>query len=716
MPPRDLNIGPDIEGAAEGISVLKDQPVVSGEPTDSISGLVHLIQERKQRAMDARFVSEQTWLKSYQNYRGVYDEATLSRLPKDKSRVFVKITKVKVLAAYGQLQEVIFGANKFPIGVEPTILPDGVPDKETLVPEGTPTEGIEAIQDLYGFEGDGNTLPPGATMASLGGTQAQSTAPDVSGAEIPGFEKIPGPSPDATKAFEIDPAEIAAKQMEKQILDQLEESHASTVLRYALFEASMLGTGIVKGPFNFHKTINKWELDEEDKLVYMPEDKVVPRIETMSIWNFYPDPDGRNMETSEWVIERHKMNRSEMRMLLKRPFFRKEALNRCIADGPQYTNEWWEDLLVDNTSEVNIERFEVLEYWGIIDKQVAIDSGLELELDDFEEVDELQINAWICGTEILRLVVNPFIPRRIPYLVFPYEIHPYQFWGVGVAENMADSQQIMNGHARMAIDNLKLAGNLVFDVDENSLVPGQTMDIFPGKIFRRNGGTPGQAIFGIKFPSTANENMQMFDIFRRLSDEQTGISSFSHGQTGVMSPTRTASGMSMLLGAGSLTVKSVVKNIDDFLLQPLGEAMFAWNMQFNPKKNIRGDLEVKSRGTVALMQKEVLSQRLLTFLQVAGNPQLAPFVRWHNVLRTFAEVSDLDPDKFTNNEEQAALYASIIGAAQGRADGEQPIDPTGRGGGNIGTGEIAQPGSPQFSGTSQQQGSGAPQPGSAGAG
>ena len=42
---------------------------------------------------------------------------------------------------------------------------------------------------------------------------------------------------------------------------------------------------------------------------------------------------------------------------------------------------------------------------------------------------------------------------------------------------MNDSQQIMNGHARMAIDNLALAGSLVFDVDESALVGGQNMSL-----------------------------------------------------------------------------------------------------------------------------------------------------------------------------------------------------------------------------------------------
>ena len=133
---------------------------------------------------------------------------------------------------------------------------------------------------------------------------------------------------------------------------------------------------------------------------------------------------------------------------------------------------------------------------------------------------------------------------------------------------MDDSQQIMNGHARMAIDNLALAGNLVFDVDETMLVPGQDMTVFPGKIFRRQAGMPGQAVHGLKFPNTATENMMMFDKFRQLADEQTGIPSYSHGQTGVQSMTRTASGMSMLLSAANLFSFSTNKSSTQTLVLP----------------------------------------------------------------------------------------------------------------------------------------------------
>ena len=100
---------------------------------------------------------------------------------------------------------------------------------------------------------------------------------------------------------------------------------------------------------------------------------------------------------------------------------------------------------------------------------------------------------------------------------------------------------------RMAVDNAVLSGNLlIFEVDETNLVPGQDLSVYPGKIFRRQGGA-GQAFFGTKYPNVASENMMLFDKARVLSDESTGLPSFAHGQTGVMGVGRTASGISMLM-------------------------------------------------------------------------------------------------------------------------------------------------------------------------
>jgi hypothetical protein len=272
----------------------------------------------------------------------------------------------------------------------------------------------------------------------------------------------------------------------------------------------------------------------------------------------------------------------------------------------------------------------------------------------------------------------------------------------------------MNGFMRMAVDNAVLSGNLVFEVDETNLVPGQDMTVYPGKVFRRQGGAPGQSLFGTKFPNVAAENLQLFDKARQLADESTGMPSFAHGQTGVSGVGRTASGISMLMNAASGSVKTIIKNVDDYLLAPLGKAFFSFNMQFDFDQSIKGDLEVTARGTESLMANEVRSQRLMQFLQIASSPALMPFAKFPYIIREIAKSMDLDPDKVTNNMEEAMRQALLMqqATAPAPAEGAPPVagpeggpppvsDMTGGGGGNIGIGAAPVPGEQGFAGNVQ---------------
>ena len=524
------NIYEEVEGEAGKTLALE---------TEQRSNLVGIIKGRFQISEDARRSDESRWLKAYENYRGLYNKSVKFR-DSEKSRIFVKITKTKVLAAFGQLVDVIFGTGKFPIGISETKIPEGELanahlDAQTAAPgiENTmgggdlPDDIGNRLENPYdiGYEGDGRTLKPGTTFSN--GVIETSLEDKVKDQLVEGFSPIP-------TMLEISPAQKAARRMEKLIHDQIEESKGSSEIRSALLESALLGTGIVKGPFNFNKKLHKWEDGEDGERTYNPLEVRVPRIEFVSCWDLYPDPSATSIEECEYIIHRHKLNKSQLRQLRNMPYFDEDAIRNCLQMGANYEEKSFESHLKDDAraDEDYQTNFEVLEYWGIMDAEYAREVGIDVP-DSIDDLDEVQINAWICGNSLLRAVVNPFTPYRIPYHAFPYERNPYNFFGIGVAENMDDSQQIMNGHARMAVDNLAMAGSLVFDVDESALVGGQSMEIYPGKIFRRQAGMPGQAIHGLKFPNTAPENMMMFDKFRQLADEQTGIPSYSHGQTGV---------------------------------------------------------------------------------------------------------------------------------------------------------------------------------------
>ena len=105
---------------------------------------------------------------------------------------------------------------------------------------------------------------------------------------------------------------------------------ANKNLRSSSFEEmALFGTGIMKGPFAKDKEYPNWGDDGE----YDPLFKTVPQVDHVSVWNFYPDPDANNMDEAQFVIERHKMSRSQLRQLKKRPYFRGQVIDEVYILG-----------------------------------------------------------------------------------------------------------------------------------------------------------------------------------------------------------------------------------------------------------------------------------------------------------------------------------------------------------------------------------------------
>lgn len=676
-----------------------DAELESRFDTDVKPSIVALINERIRLSERSRRVRERQWLKNTNSYRGE-DSSDNNFRDSEKSKVYVRTTTVKVKAAYAQITEALFSDNKFPITIQPTIVPEGISQwahiKTDMDESATAMEQPAAAPEGgIGYAGDGQEPEAGSTTTDtnfLGGL-AQDYDKDGETVMEQGLSHAPG-------AVNISPAKIAAKKMEKKILDHLEESRAQEEVSGMIHEMCMLGTGVMKGPFNVNKELPRYVMDPETGVKsYKPLIRKSFRVSQVSLWNFYPDPSANRQEDLQWVIERHRMNAQQVFDLSERPHFNTKAIQRIIEGKGNYVHRDFEtELEADELEPENIgDLYEVLEYWGYMSKEMLTEYNLPIT--DLIG-SRAQVNVWICGDEVLRVVVNPFLPQRIPYYVVAYETDPWHLYGTGVPESMEDSQMLMNGFMRMAVDNLALSGNLVFDIDDSALENGQSMEIYPGKIFRRRSGGQGQAIYPITFPNTAPANMDMFRQVRQLADEETGIPSFAHGQTGVTSPTRTASGMSMLLQNASLNIKTVIRNIDNCLLAPMGQALFRAEMQFGGDIGLQGDLEVKATGSSSLQAKEVRSTRINTFLQLAAQPALAPLIKIPTLLRELAMTLDVDPDEILNSPDEAAIYAALMGEMAQAAMPPQQQQP----GGLAPPPGAAIPGGPGFTGNTEGAG------------
>ena len=149
----------------------------------------------------------------------------------------------------------------------------------------------------------------------------------------------------------------------------------------------------------------------------------------------------------------------------------------------------------------------------------------------------------------------------------------------------------------------------------------------------------------------------MYQISRQLADEETGIPSIIHGQTGVTGTGRTAAGLSMLMGSAGLSMKTVIKNIDDYSSR-LGSS-FQWNMQFNDRvEDIEGDLEIKPRGVAAVQKKFVVS----VYSPVANCCQsyVGSIYQDTKLDEELAITQDIDPDSLVNDQNEAQIYAQML--------------------------------------------------------
>ena len=226
---------------------FEDTPTISLEEKtedSELESLIAFIEERYTRSKDWRRFDEERWLQSYRNYRGIYS-TDVQFTEAERSRVFVKITKTKVLAAYGQITDVLFARQKFPLSIEPSVLPEGVEEAVHFDPneQQSPTQPPEnGGKSPYGYPGDGQDFEPGETLTSLQEKKLKLGPLENKLSEIEGLKEGEGQTP---TAITYHPAMVAAKKMEKKIMDQLEESGASKHLRLKLFHRlSMYRVGI----------------------------------------------------------------------------------------------------------------------------------------------------------------------------------------------------------------------------------------------------------------------------------------------------------------------------------------------------------------------------------------------------------------------------------------------------------------------------------------
>ena len=628
----------DKELGPEGISAAEQTSQEEQDELNSLGGILH---SKYTEYKDARDDIEDDWIEDLRAFMGQYDPDVLAKIQSkgDRSQVYVGLTRTKVLAAYSRITDLLFQPGQKFFSIEKTPL-----SKQPLVEQ---------------------------ELAEKAALEIQQAAEQVGTAGIE--ELVVARLNELTEEIEEE-TDLRVENMEEAILDQALENNLEGKMKDAIMEQVIFGTGAMKaGTLRIEKD-HKWIKGEEGfSLIY--EESPMPEMEAVSIFDLYPDPHATSVNDMRDIFRRHIISRTEFNALKDFPGFNVDLINECIEMNPDGNHDEAQheidrrNIANVNDSSTNTEKFEVLEFWGSLNGYDLQDAGIEFGSDEDLSM-EYDANIWIVSGKVIKAQLNPLPGGVIPYFIFPYEKNPHAFWGTGVPRMMRDSQATMNAATRIYLDNVALSSGPMVEVNTDIMASGEDpTELYPWRVFLREGGDGNQPMVRFYQPqSNSPALVSVIELFRRFADETTALPSYTHGQT-QSSLNRTATGISILMSNANIVLKSVIKNIDDFLTKPMIRSLYDWNMTWNENENVKSDMRIVAKGSTALIQKEVQSQRLLQFLSLINNPMDAQMVDREKLLTDIAKSLDIDPDEVIKSQEELmneqALQAALAGMQQG---------------------------------------------------
>lgn len=620
-----------------------------------------LLDEFNQAERD-RKATEERWLADLRQYKGVYDPEVLKLIGARRSKSFVRKTRVKVKTVDSRVADLLF-----PVGaeknwtIEPTPKPSVSPEHQAMVVQ--KLQDLQAAQVQAALQQQMMAMAQEAEAAVQQGADPQQVQQQMQQAQAQLMQQAQaqGQGPAIPRAV-VDEAvqqfaAQASKKMAKVIEDQLVEARYKEVCLQAIHSCHLFGTGIVKGPLVERRVRTRFVM-EQGKWAAKSEAYVVPFLDFVPLWRFYPDMGVSRLEDCRYVWERHLMVGADLAALAERKSFRGQVIKDYLKAHPRgevrtnYVDNELKSLGDRQANQGKAEGlYEVLERWGWLSGQDLRQVGVDVPEDRCHE--SFFSNVWtLPDGQVIKAVLQPINGVTWPYHMYSFDKDETSLFAEGLSSIMRDDQTMINASVRMMLDNMALSAGSMFEVNPRLLTNMEKLDeVFPFKVWLRNGEQPGApAVRPVDFSSHLGDLSTMTQMFENNADEVTAIPRYMTGENVAQGAAGTAAGMSMLMGAANIVIKDLIAAWDEGVTRPFLTALYRWNMQFNPDPEIKGDFDVKARGAASLVAKEVRSRQVNEFSMSVANELDAPYIKRDKLLRQRAEASELADVVKTDDE------------------------------------------------------------------
>ena len=578
-----------------------------------------------------RRIAEIKWMRNIRQYLGIHDPEIEQKMDPNRAKSYPRITRVKVVSMVSRLMNLLFPASDKNWTVDASPVPNLAPEDLNTV-----------LQQLF-----------------------DETQGEMSDQEIE----------EAVLRF----AKDRAQNLETEIDDQLEELGGDRTVSYVSLCKQIIkcgvtyGIGVLKGPMARTQELRTWVKDPMTGQYTSQSYQVQrPQFEFVNIWDYYPDMTAKTFSQMDGQFQRHVMSRHQVRKLADRPDFFGDVIKEYLNTHPDgnYKRRTYETELKSmgvalNTGDQQGRKYELIQWFGFVSGYDLIAAGVDVPEEMRNE--EVEADVWMLGNIIVKADMNPWVELDTGYKVnmyhqFVFEEDETSITGNGLPNIMRDSQMGITAATMMLMDNASVVCGPNLELNTDLLRLDQDLrSISPYKIWYREGlGADANmpAIREIKMDSHIGELIQVINMFQQFADAETFVNPATGGdmQKGPSEPFRTATGASMLRGDAALPFKDVVRNFDLFT-ESVITSLVAFNQQFNPRQDIRGDFQVQAKGSTSLIAKEVRGTQLDQFVQTL-TPEEAQYVETYELLKERAYSRDLTDNVIVTRAEADRIKQS----------------------------------------------------------
>ena len=554
-----------------------------------------------------RLPLEERWLRSYRQWKGIYDPEIECAIPADRSHTYPRVTRVKGLHLISRLIDLSSERN---FDIEPSPVPSIQND-----------DLVEIVQQVQG-------------------------------------------DPDAIEKAIHKLARERADNLKNRVTDQLKEMDYEATLNRVIKSGVMYGVGIACGPLTNSVTRRKWEI-EPSSGQYVPvyEDENVPEFEYVSIWDFYPDMSAPNIRSMDKMFRTIRLARHDISNLIddddEDSVYESDTIRKWLEENPHgnYARPNYQKQM-DEDEEIRVtdgDYYELVSFYGYMSGQELEDLGFDVPKQSLSTSAPLEVV--LLDDKVIKIRTSPY-PVDVPYYHI-FILDPdddSRIVGESFPESVRDSQMGICAAARQISDNSAVVCGPMVEIDTQKLRPGSDKTLKSFQVFERENNSLNQddnpAIRNVSIDSRIPDLLAVYNMWKDLMDDESMIPPVSMGNV-QGEAMRTVGGVSQIAGAANMTLRNMLRSIDRYT-ESVISSLVEWNYEFKPTRDILGDTTVVIDKSMSLVAKEIRGMRLIETLQYLPERIRDMHVKGGELARQVFDTQDINSKNLLNTPEEVA--------------------------------------------------------------